>query len=51
MGGLGAAAMGVFLVLLAIILIGVFAGVWFRDRGRSKGVSSDTSRPGVGPRE
>ncbi len=51
MGGLGPWAMGVFLVLLAVILIGVFAGVWLRDRGRSKDVSKDTGRPGVGRRE
>ncbi len=51
MGGAGPWAMGIFLVLLAVILIGVFAGVWLRDRGRSKGVSTDTDRPGVGPSE
>ena len=44
MGGLGPMAMGVFLVLLAVILIGVFAGVWLRDRHRSNGVSDDSSR-------
>ena len=46
MGGLGPWAMGVFLVLLAVILIGVFAGVWFRDRSRSNDVSEDSSRHG-----
>ena len=46
MGGLGRWAMGVFLVLLAVILIRVFAGVWFRDRNRSNDVSVDSSRHG-----
>ena len=44
MGGLGPWAMGVFMVLLAVILIGVFAGAWFRDRNRSDDVSDDPSR-------
>ena len=44
MGGLGPLAMGIFLVLLAVILIGVFAGVWLRDRSRSNSVSDDSSR-------
>ena len=42
--GLGPWAMAVFLVLLAVILIGAFVGVWLRDRGRSDGVSDDSSR-------
>jgi hypothetical protein len=42
--GLGPWAMGVFVVLLALILIGVFAGVWLHDRRRSDGVSDDRSR-------
>ena len=50
MGGLGPVAMGVFLVLLAVILIGVFAGVWFRDRNRSDDVSDDSSRQRTGRR-
>ena len=48
MGGLGAVAMGVFLVLLAVILIGVFAGVWLRDRNRSHEVGDDTGRQDTG---
>ena len=48
--GLGPWAMGVFLVLLAVILIGVFAGVWLRDRSRSNGVSDDSSRQRTGRR-
>ncbi len=50
MGGLGPMAMGVFLVLLAVILVGVFAGVWLRDRRRSDDVSDDSSNPGTGGR-
>ncbi|CAA9319076.1 MAG: hypothetical protein AVDCRST_MAG36-293 [uncultured Nocardioidaceae bacterium] len=42
--GPGPWAMGIFLVLLAVILVGVFAGVWLRDRHRSNGVSEDSSR-------
>jgi hypothetical protein len=41
---LGPWAMGIFLVLLAVILIGVFAGVWLRDRNRSHEVGDDPSR-------
>jgi ABC-type phosphate transport system permease subunit len=48
--GLGPWAMGVFLVLLAVILIGVFAGVWLRDRHRSNDVSDDASRQRTGRR-
>ena len=42
--GLGAWAIGIFLVLLALILVGVFAGVWLRDRNRSNDVSQGSSR-------
>ncbi len=48
--GLGPWAMGIFLVLLAVILIGVFAGVWLRDRNRSRNVSDDPSRQRTGRR-
>ncbi len=48
--GLGSWAMGIFLVLLAVILVGVFAGVWLRDRNRSNDVSDDTSRQRTGRR-
>ena len=48
--GLGPWAMGIFLVLLAVILIGVFAGVWLRDRSRSHDVSDDSSRHDTGRR-
>ena len=48
--GLGAWAMGVFMVLLAVILVGAFAGVWLRDRNRSKAVSDDPSRQRTGRR-
>jgi ABC-type phosphate transport system permease subunit len=48
--GLGPWAMAVFLVLLAVILIGVFAGVWLRDRNRSHDVSDDSSRLRTGRR-
>jgi hypothetical protein len=41
---LGPWAMGIFLVVLAVILIGVFAGVWLRDRNRSHEVGDDSSR-------
>ena len=44
--GLPPWTMGIFMVLLAVILISVFAGVWFRDRHRSNKVSDDPSRPG-----
>jgi ABC-type phosphate transport system permease subunit len=47
---LGPWAMGIFLVLLAVILVGVFAGVWLRDRSRSHDVSSDSSRHRTGRR-
>ncbi len=47
MGGLGPWAMGIFLVLLAVILIGVFAGAWLRDRSRSNDVKDDSSRQGT----
>ena len=47
---LGPWAMGVFLVLLAVILIGAFAGVWLRDRHRSNDVSDDPSRQRTGRR-
>ena len=47
MGGLGAWAMGIFMVLLAVILIAVFAGAWFRDRNRSDDVSEDPTRQGT----
>lgn len=47
---MGSWAMGVFLVLLAVILIGVFAVVWLRDRGRSDEVSEDRSRQRTGRR-
>ena len=46
--GLGPWGMGVFMVLLAVILIGVFAGAWLRDRHRSDGVSDDRSRQHTG---
>jgi len=46
--GLGPWAMGVFLVLLAVILIGVFAGMWVRDRRRSHQQGDDESRQGTG---
>ena len=48
---LGPWAMGVFLVLLAAIMIGVFAGVWLRDRNRSHDVSKDSSRQRTGRRK
>jgi ABC-type phosphate transport system permease subunit len=48
--GLGPWAMAVFLVLLAVILIGVFAGVWLRDRNRSHDVADDSSRLCTGRR-
>ena len=48
---LGPWAMGVFLVLLAVIMIGVFAGVWLRDRNRSHDVSKDSSRQRTGRRK
>ena len=47
---LGPWAMGVFLVLLAVILVGAFAGVWLRDRSRSQDVSQDSSRHRTGRR-
>jgi hypothetical protein len=47
---LGPWAMGVFLVLLALIIVGVFAGVWLRDRSRSHEVSRDSSRQRTGRR-
>ena len=50
MGGLGPWAMGIFLVLLAVILIAVFAGAWLRDRNRSDDVSDDSSRQRTGRR-
>ena len=48
---LGPWAMGVFVVLLAVIMIGVFAGVWLRDRNRSHDVSQDSSRQRTGRRK
>jgi hypothetical protein len=48
--GLGPWAMGVFLVLLAVILVGAFAAVWLRDRNRSNDVSQDSSRQRTGRR-
>jgi hypothetical protein len=42
--GLGAAGMAVFMVLLALILIGAFAGVWYHDRRRSHVLGDDGSR-------
>jgi hypothetical protein len=48
--GLGAWAMGVFVVLLALIIIAVFAGVWLHDRNRSHDVSQDSSRQRTGRR-
>jgi ABC-type phosphate transport system permease subunit len=48
---LGPWAMGVFVVLLAVIMIGVFAGVWLRDRNRSHDVSQDASRQRTGRRK
>ncbi len=48
--GLGPWAMGIFLVLLAVILVGVFAGLWLRDRNRSQDVSEDPSRQRTGRR-
>ena len=48
---LGPWAMGVFVVLLAVIMIGVFAGVWLRDRNRSHDVSNDSSRQRTGRRK
>ena len=50
MGGLGPWAMGGFMVLRAVILIGVFAGAWRRDRNRSDDVSDDSSRQRTGRR-
>jgi hypothetical protein len=47
---LGPWAMGIFLILLAVILVGVFAGVWLRDRSRSHEVSNDSSRHRTGRR-
>ena len=47
---LGPWAMGVFIVLLAVIIVGVFAGVWLRDRSRSNDVSEDSSRHRTGRR-
>ena len=47
---LGPWAMGVFVVLLALVIIGVFAGLWVRDRGRSHEVSKDSSRQRTGRR-
>ena len=46
--GLGPGAMAIFLVLLAVILVGVFAAVWLRDRNRSDEVSDDPSRQRTG---
>ncbi len=48
---LGASGMAVFLVLLALILIGAFAGVWLRDRNRSHDVSQDSARQRTGRRK
>src|SRR5690242_2214759 len=41
---LGAAGMAVFLVLLALVLIGAFAAVWHHDRRRSHVLGDDESR-------
>ena len=47
---LGPWAMGVFVVLLAVIIVGVFVGFWLRDRSRSHDVSQDGSRQRTGRR-
>jgi hypothetical protein len=47
---LGPWAMGVFMVLLALVIVGVFAGLWLRDRSRSHDVSEDSSRQRTGRR-
>ena len=47
---LGPWAMGVFVVLLALIIVGVFAGVWLHDRSRSHEVSDDSDRQRTGRR-
>jgi hypothetical protein len=44
---LGAAGMAVFVVVLAIVLIGAFAGVWLHDRRRSHILGDDESRQGT----
>jgi hypothetical protein len=44
---LGAAGMAVFLVLLALLLIGAFAAVWRHDRRRSHILGDDESRQGT----
>jgi hypothetical protein len=41
---LGASGMAVFLVLLAVLLIGGFAGMWYHDRRRSHILGDDESR-------
>ena len=42
--GLGPWAMGILMVVLAVVIIGAFALVWHHDRNRSDGVSEDPSR-------
>lgn len=47
--GLGPVAMGVFMGVLALLLIGVFAAAWLRDKRRSNAVSDDNERIEPGP--
>jgi hypothetical protein len=44
---LGASGMAVFVVVLAVILVGAFAGVWLHDRRRSHILGDDESRQGT----
>lgn len=45
--GLGSVAMGVFLGVLALVIIGVFVTAFFRDKKRSNEVSDDEERIGT----
>ena len=45
--GLSPVAMGVFMGILALVIIGAFATAFIRDRKRSNKVSGDTDRIGT----
>lgn len=38
------AAMGILVVILAVILVAAFAAGWLKDRGRAKDVADDPAR-------
>ena len=45
--GLGSVAMGVFMGILALVIVAAFATAFIRDRKRSNKVSDDTDRIGT----